>query len=324
MKIFLAGASGAVGRRLVPLLVQRGHQVIATTRSTKNSATLGELGAEPVIVNALDREGVLRAVAAAKPDAVVQQLTSLRKMKSLRRFDQEFAETNRLRTEGTEYLLDAARAAGAQRVIAQSFTGWPNIRQGGRIKTEDDPLDPNPPHSMRQTLDAITHMERLVTAVPGIDGIVLRYGSFYGPGTAFDRGGEIVEAVRRRQFPIVGSGAGVWSFIHMDDVAAATSIAIEGGPPGIYNIVDDEPVEVATWLTELARIIGAKPPRHVPAWLGRFVIGEAGVVMMTESRGSSNAKAKRTFNWQPRWASWRDGLTHDLARDGRGVSHTAA
>lgn len=324
MRIFLAGATGAVGRRLVPLLVQRGYEIVATTRSAQNNAALRELGTEPVIVNALDRDALMRAVAAAKPDVVVQQLTSLRHMKSLKRFDQEFADTNRLRTEGTAYLLEAARAAGAKRFIAQSFTGWSNIRQGGRVKTEDDPLDPNPPHSMQQTLDAIKQMERLVSNAQAIEPVVLRYGYLYGPGTSFDRGGDITEAIRRRQLPLVGSGAGVWSFIHTDDVAAATAIAIAGVPAGIYNIVDDEPAEVATWLPELARIIGAKPPRHVPAWLGRFAIGDSGVAMMTESRGSSNAKAKRAFTWQPRYASWRDGFRHDLASDRGNVSHAAA
>ena len=324
MRIFIAGGSGVVGRRLVPFLVRRGHQIVATTRSATHVAALRDLGADAVVVDALDRSAVVRAVVDAKPDVVVQQLTSLRTMKSLKRFDWEFADTNRLRTEGNAHLLEAAHAAGAKRFVAQSFTGWPNIRQGNRIKTEDDPLDPNLPRSMQRTLEAITRMERLVVQAPAIEGIVLRYGFFYGPGTSFDRGGEIFEAVRRRHFPIVGSGAGVWSFIHVDDVASATATAIEGATPGIYNIVDDEPMEVATWLGEYARTIGAKPPRHVPAWLGRLVIGDAGLVMMTESRGSSNAKAKRALRWQPRFASWRDGFRHDLSTDATRAAHAAA
>lgn len=324
MRIFIAGGSGVVGRRLVPFLVRRGHQIVATTRSATHVAALRDLGADAVVVDALDRSAVVRAVVDAKPDVVVQQLTSLRTMKSLKRFDWEFADTNRLRTEGNAHLLEAAHAAGAKRFVAQSFTGWPNIRQGNRIKTEDDPLDPNLPRSMQRTLEAITRMERLVVQAPAIEGIVLRYGFFYGPGTSFDRGGEIFEAVRRRHFPIVGSGAGVWSFIHVDDVASATATAIEGATPGIYNIVDDEPMEVATWLGQYARTIGAKPPRHVPAWLGRLVIGDAGLVMMTESRGSSNAKAKRALRWQPRFASWRDGFRHDLSTDATRAAHAAA
>jgi nucleoside-diphosphate-sugar epimerase len=324
MKIFLAGATGVVGRSLVPLLRTRGHQIIATTRAAEKTAALRELGAEPTIVDPLDREGVMRAVESAAPDVVVHQLTALGHMRSLKRFDDEFAVTNRLRTQGVDYLLEAAQSARAARFVAQSFTGWPNIREGARVKTENDPLDPHPPASMQRTLDAIRHLERAATGAPGIEAIVLRYGYFYGPGTALAPDGDIFEAVRRRQLPIVGSGAGVWSFIHVHDVAAATAIAIEGVPPGLYNIVDDEPAEVATWLPELARTIGAKPPRHLPAWIGRLAIGDAGVAMMTESRGSSNAKAKRVFEWQLTYPSWRDGFRHDLSNIARDAASAAA
>lgn len=317
MNVFLAGATGVVGRQLVPRLVSRGHQVVTTTRSPDKIAALRAIGAEPVVVDPLDRDAVLRAVAAAKPEVVVHQLTALAHMRSLKHFDDEFAITNRLRGQGLDYLLAAARMNGARRFIAQSFTGWPNIREGGRVKAEHDPLDPSPPRTMARTLDAIRHVERVVPGASGIEGIVLRYGSFYGPGTAFAPGGEIFEAVRKRRFPVVGSGAGVWSFIHVDDVAATTAIAIEGVPPGVYNIVDDEPAEVATWLPELARVIGAKPPRHIPAWIGRILVGEAGIAMMTESRGSSNEKAKRILKWQPRYQSWREGFGHDLSDTAR-------
>jgi nucleoside-diphosphate-sugar epimerase len=309
MKVFVAGATGVVGKRLVPLLVTRGHQVVASTRSADKMAAIRALGAEPVVVDALDREAVRLAVQAARPEVIIHQMTALSQMKSLKRFDQEFALTNRLRTEGTDYLLDAARAAGVKRLVAQSFTGWPNIREGSRVKSEQDPLDPHPPDHMRQSLDAIKRLERIVPAATDVEGIVLRYGSFYGPSTSFDRGGDILEAVRRRQLPLVGGGTGVWSFIHVDDVAMATAIAAEGRVPrGIYNIVDDDPAEVSTWLPELARMIGAKPPRQMPAWLARFFIGDVGVSMMTQIRGSSNALARRVFNWQPAYPSWRDGF----------------
>jgi nucleoside-diphosphate-sugar epimerase len=312
MKIFVAGASGAVGRRLVPLLVQRGHNVLASTRSADKAAELRALGAEPIVVDALDRAAVVRALESTKPAVVVHQLTALSHAKSLKHFDREFAVTNRLRTQGTDHLLEGARAAGVRRFIAQSFTGWTNPREGSRVKTEEDPLDPHPPHAMRQTLDAIRHVEHTVGTVRNIDGIVLRYGYLYGPGTSFGPQGDIVEAVRRRRMPIVGSGAGVWSFVHVDDIAMATAIAAEGAPAGLYNVVDDEPAEASTWLAELARVIGAEPPRHVPTWLARLMIGDSGVAMMTQSRGSSNAKVKRAFNWQPRHRTWREGFRHDL------------
>jgi len=232
-------------------------------------------------------------------------------MPNLRKFDEEFAQTNRLRTEGTENLLIAAAAGGVRRFVAQSYTGWPNARVGGRVKTEEDPLDADPPKQATQTLAAIKQLESRVaggTGAAGVEGIILRYGSFYGPGTAIMRGSELVEAVRTRTFPIIGGGGGVWSFIQIDDAAEATRMAVERALAGIYNIVDDDPAEVSVWLPELALLLGAKPPYHVPAWIGRFIIGEAGLLMMTEMRGSSNAKAKRVLGWQPAYASWRDGF----------------
>jgi nucleoside-diphosphate-sugar epimerase len=233
----------------------------------------------------------------------------------LKHFDREFAATNRLRTEGTDNLLAGARAAGVQRFIAQSFTGWTNPREGSRVKNEDDPLDPHPPHTMQQTLDAIRYLERAVSEASGVHAIVLRYGYLYGPGTSFAPGGDILEAVRSRRFPIVGTGAGVWSFVHVDDIAMATVIAAESAPSGLYNVVDDEPAEAGTWLPELARVVGAKPPRHVPVWLARLMIGDAGVALMTQSRGSSNVKIKRAFAWQPLYRTWRDGFRRGLSDD---------
>jgi len=312
VKIFLAGGSGAVGKRLVPLLVSDGHQVVAATRTGTKTDGLRAAGADPVVFDGLDRDAVIRAVVSARPDVIVHQMTSLASMRSLKNFDQAFALTNRLRTAGTEYLLAAGRAAGARRFVAQSYTGWPNVREGGPVKTEDDPLDPHPPQTMRETLEAIRQLETMVSGAPGMTGIVLRYGSFYGPGTSIAADGDIVGLVRRRMFPIFGDGAGVWSFTHIDDAANATRLAIDYGRSGLFNVVDDEPATVSVWLPVLARTIGAKPPYHIPAWLGRLVIGEAGMSMMTKARGSSNAKAKRALGWHPIYATWRDGFRRGL------------
>jgi nucleoside-diphosphate-sugar epimerase len=260
MRIFLAGATGAIGKRLVSLLVSGGHHVIAATRSQDKIDGLRTTGAEPVVVDALDRDAMMKAVTSGRPEVVVHQVTALANMGNLKKFDEEFALTSRLRTEGTEYLLAAARNVGARKFVAQSYTGWPNIREGGRVKTEDDPFDPNPPQAMRRSLDALRQLEAMVSHASDMAGIVLRYGSFYGPGTSIALDGGIVQMVRQRKFPIVGDGKGVWSFIHIDDAATATYLAIERGPAGIFNIVDDEPAEVAVWLPELARAVGAQPP----------------------------------------------------------------
>jgi nucleoside-diphosphate-sugar epimerase len=307
MRVFVAGASGAIGQRLVPQLVTRGHQVVATTRSPEKIARLRALGAEPVIVDGLNALEVGEAVARAEPDAIVHQMTALAGMSDWRRFDRGFAITNRLRTTGTDHLLGAAKAAGVRRFVAQSYTGWPNIREGGPVKTEDDPLDPHPPAQQSQSLAAIRHVEEVVRAAP-LEGLVLRYGAFYGPGASE----QLLTMVRRRALPIVGPGSGMWSWIHFDDAAVATVAALERGAPGLYNIVDDEPAPVAEWLPFLANAIDAPPPWHVPVWLGRLATGEVGVSMMTQIRGSANAKAKRDLGWRPQWSSWRDGFRHAL------------
>lgn len=312
MRIFVAGAAGAIGKRLVPLLASANHTVVATTRTPAKFDLLRSLGAEPTVLDALDRDAVRKAVSAARPDVVVHEMTAIGSISGLKNFDRMFAATNHLRTEGTKYLLDAAVAAGVRKFVAQSYTGWPNERRGSRIKTEADPLDSDPPKAISRTLDAIRVLERSVTSTQKIFGIVLRYGGFYGPGNSLGARGEFVELVRRRKFPVVGSGAGVWSFLHIDDAARATVLAIERAPAGIFNVVDDEPAEVSVWLPYLAECLGAKPPRHIPAWLARFAIGDVGVMMMTTCRGSSNAKAKQTFGWQPRFASWREGFREAL------------
>jgi nucleoside-diphosphate-sugar epimerase len=283
------------------------------TRTPAKADALRAAGAEPAVADAFDREDVRNAVMRVRPTVVVHQITAIAKMRNLKHFDDEFALTNRLRTKGTQHLLAAAQEAGARRFVAQSYTGWPNARNGDRVKNQEDPLDTDPPKARRRTLESIRELEQMVTGAAGLAGIVLRYGSFYGPGTLVGDGGDIIEMVRQRMFPIFGDGGGVWSFIHTDDAANATRMVIEEGPAGIYNIVDDESAEVSAWLPELAQAIGAKPPLHLPAWLGRLVIGDAGLSMMTEVRGSSNAKAKRLLGWRPAYASWRDGFRRGLS-----------
>jgi nucleoside-diphosphate-sugar epimerase len=313
MKILVAGATGALGRQLVPRLVANGHEVAGMTRSDSNRDRVRELGATPVVADALDAEQVAVAVAEVQPDVIVHQLTALAGGINPRHLDRDFALTNRLRSEGTDHLLSAGRAAGVRRFVAQSYAGWPFARTGGPVKSEDAPLDPAPPEGLRPMLDAIRHLEDAVTGAGWTEGIVLRYGGFYGPGTSLAPGGDQAEQIRKRKFPVVGDGGGVWSFIHVADAADATVAAIERGAPGIYNVVDDEPAPVAVWLPAIATALGAKPPRHVPRWLGRLVAGEAATVMMTEIRGASNEKAKRELGWQPRHPIWREGVTEEAA-----------
>ena len=317
MRIFVAGGSGVVGRYLIPALAARGHEVTATTTSAAKKRILEAGGAHALQLDVLEGKAVSQAVAGARPDVVVHQATALSGPLSLRRFDASFAETNRLRTEGTRNLLAAAAAAGVPRFVAQSFTGWPNARDGGAVKTEDDPLDPDPPAAARETLAAIRTLERAVTTDARMTGIALRYGALYGPGTNLGAGGELLEAVRRARLPIVGDGGGTWSFLHITDAAEATVAAIEHGTTGVYNVVDDEPAPVAEWLPYLARVLGARQPRRLPAWIARLVIGEQGVAMMTEMRGSSNAKTRRELRWQPAYASWRVGFHYGLGLDAR-------
>ena len=313
MKVLVAGATGAIGRQLVPRLVANGHEVVGMTHSAAKADAVRALGAEPAIADALDPEAVAAAVAAAEPEAIVHELTALAGSLDLRKLDSALELTNRLRTEGTDHLLSAARAAGVRRFVAQSFAGWPYERSGAWVKDESEALDTDPPAAMRGALAAIRHLEEAVTEAEGIEGIVLRYGGFYGPGTSISPGGEHVEAIRGRKFPIVGGGAGVWSFLQIEDAAEATVLALERGRPGVYNVTDDEPAPVAEWLPAVAASLGAKPPRRVPRWLGRLVAGEAAAVMMTEVRGASNEKAKRELGWAPGHPSWREGIPEAAA-----------
>jgi nucleoside-diphosphate-sugar epimerase len=307
MKVFVAGATGAMGKQLVPQLVDAGHRVVGTTRSEAKQGALWELGAKPMVVDALDADQVAGAVAEAQPDVIVHELTAIETF-DMRHFDRSFAMTNRLRTEGTDYLLSAGRAVGVKRFVIQSYTGWPYARTGGPVKTEDDPLDTTPAREMRESLAAIRHLEAAVTGADWTEGIVLRYGGFYGPGTGLSAGGPEFEMVKKRKFPVVGDGGGVWSFVHIADAADATVAAVEHGKRGIYNVVDDEPAPVAEWLPALAEAIGAPKPWHVPRIVGRMMAGEAAVVMMTEIRGASNAKAKQELGWEPSHPSWRAGF----------------
>jgi nucleoside-diphosphate-sugar epimerase len=306
MRVFVAGATGAIGKQLVPRLVQAGHEVTGMTRSESKQAMLAELGAEPVVADALDPEQVADAVARARPEVIVHQLTAIGAL-DLRHFDRAFALTNRLRTEGTDLLLSAGQAVGVKRFVAQSYWGG-YARTGPSIKSEDDPLDPAPAREMRQTAAAIRYVEEAVLGAQWTEGIVLRYGAFYGPGTSLAPGGDQYEVVRQRKFPVVGDGGGVWSFIHVADAADATVAAIERGQRGTYNVVDDDPARVAEWLPALADRVGAKKPMRVPRFVGRLLAGEVGAVMMTESRGASNAKAKRELAWLPAHPSWRQGF----------------
>jgi 2-alkyl-3-oxoalkanoate reductase len=300
MRVMVVGASGAIGTRLVPQIVDRGHEVIGTSRSAEKAEHMRALGAEPVALDLLDPAAVRRAVLEAAPHAIVHQATALAELNFSRNFDRTFARTNRLRTEGTDALLAAAREAGVDRFVAQSFASYRTAREGAWVKTEDDPLDPAPPAKARESNAAMRHVEEVVT---NAGGIALRYGIFYG---AANDG--LVEPVRKRQYPIIGDGGGVASWIHLDDAAAATVLALEHDRPGIFNVVDDEPAPVREWLPVLADALGAGPPRRFPRWLARLVAGEVAVVMGTEARGASNAKAKRELGWQPRYPSWREGF----------------
>ena len=313
MRILVAGATGAVGLKLVPQLIAAGHTVVGTTRTAAKAEIIKRMGAEPAIADGLDAPVIRGVVIAAKPEVIIDQMTDLAAVTDLRHFDRAFAATNRLRTQGTDFLLTAAREAGVRRFIAQSFCGWTYGRSGESVKTEADALDRDPPQELRRTLEAIQHLEGAVTGSANPEGIVLRYGSFYGPDTGM-LSRAMIDQLRRRRVPLIGGGGGWWSFIHVDDAASATVAAIERGKPGnIYNIVDDEPAEVAEWLPALAASVGARPPIRVPAWLGRLFAGEHLVSMMTEVRAGSNAEARQELGWRPAHPSWRLGFA-EIAR----------
>jgi nucleoside-diphosphate-sugar epimerase len=309
MRVFVAGATGVIGRQLVPRLVDASHEVVGMTRKESNRALLDELGATAVVADALDPDRVAEAVGRARPDVIVHQLTAAPAKLDLRHFDRDFALTNRLRTEGTDHLLSAGQAVGVQRFVAQGVGGYAAYaRTGGPVKSEDDPLDSTPAREMHETQAAIRHLEQAVLGAEWTEGTVLRYGALYGPGTSMAPGGNEFELIRRRKYPLVGDGGGVWSFVHVADAAEAALAAVEQGSRGAYNVVDDDPAPVAEWLPDLAQALGAKKPMRVPRFIGRLFAGEAGVVLMTEVRGASNAKAKRELGWRPAHPSWREGF----------------
>ncbi|MGH2429076.1 MAG: NAD-dependent epimerase/dehydratase family protein [Candidatus Limnocylindria bacterium] len=313
MKVLVAGATGALGRQLVPKLIAAGHDVAGTTRTAHKEPALRAAGAVPVVLDLLDPEAVARAVAGFEPEVLVHEATALSSV-DMRHFERAFALTNRLRTEGIDHLLAAGRAVGVRRFVAQSFAGWPFARSGAMVKTEEDPLDPDPIGPMRTTLAALRHLEAAVIGADWTEGIVLRYGALYGPGTSLDRdGGEMTEMIRRGFFPIVGSGEGISSFIHVADAADATVAAVERGTRGIFQVVDDEPAPIREWLPAVAAALGAPPPRRIPRWLGRLVAGEAIVTISTETRGATNERAKHVLGWMPRHASWRDSFAAKTA-----------
>jgi nucleoside-diphosphate-sugar epimerase len=321
MRVFVAGASGAIGSRLVPQLIEAGHDVVGTHTSPASAELLWTLGARPVALDLLDARAVREAVLAASPDAVIHQATALGDVSFGRSLDRTFAKTNRLRTEGTEALVAAAWEAGVRRLVAQSFASYRYAREGDLVKSETDRLDPSPPRDTVETNRAMRYLEDVVTDAGGI---VLRYGGFYG---AANDG--LVDPVRRRRLPIIGDGGGIMSFVHLDDAAAATVLALEHEAPAIYNVVDDEPAPMRDWLPALAEALGAKPPRRFPRWMARVLGGEAAVVTATEARGASNARAKQELGWTLRYPTWRTGFpaaysSSRLAPAGRATASSAA
>ena len=307
MRVLIAGATGVMGKQLVPRLTEAGHEVFAMIRKESDKAKVTQLGAVPVIADALDRTEVEAAVRQASPEVVIHQLTAIGHIDT-RHFERSFAATNRLRIEGTDNLLAAARAVGVRRFVAQSNGAFTYDRTGGLVKNEHDPLDRSPIRQMSSMIAAIEHLENAVLGAAWTEGVVLRYGAFYGPGTSMAPGSEQFEMIRKRRFPVVGDGGGVWSFVHIADAAEATVAAVENGGHGVYNIVDDEPAPVVEWLPELAAMLGAKKPMRVPRFIGRLAAGQAGVVLMTELRGASNGKAKRDLGWHPAHSTWRQGI----------------
>jgi len=312
MKVFVTGGTGAIGKLLLPLLLENKHEVVALTRSVIKATALEESGVSAVIADPLDKNALTAAVRRAEPEVIIHELTALSKAGNFRKLDQEFALTNRFRTEVTDTLLAAARTIGTRRFITQSYCGWPYARTGGPVKTEEDPLDTKPPENFTRTLAAIRSLEDKIRSTTFLQGIALRYGNFYGPGTGIGKRGVVYDMVRKRRLPIIGGGGGVWSFIHILDAARATVAAMTRGAPGIYNIVDDEPAKVSTWLPVLASAVGAKPPYKIPHWLGELLVGKNGVMMMTQIRGCSNAKARRELGWTPVYPSWRIGFVDGL------------
>ncbi len=313
MKLFVTGGTGAIGRVLLPKLVDNNYEVFALVRNPNRSKMIESLGVKTIIAEVLNKDDLKKVIKKIEPEVIIHQLTALKNSTgNFKKFDEEFALTNRFRTEVTDTLIEAARLVGTKRFIAQSFGGWPNERKGGSIKTEKDPLDSSPPANFRKTLAAIQYLENAIRNVKDFDALALRYGIFYGSGTGFAKDGIIAELIKKHKMPIVGDGKGVWSFTHIDDAASSTIKAIKNGNQGIYNVVDDEPAMVKDWLPFLTNVLGAKPPSKVPEWVAKFIIGEGGISMMTQIRGCSNTKAKLELSWQPLFSSWRQGFEEEF------------
>lgn len=313
MKIFVLGSTGVVGVNLIPLLIEKKHDVAALVSSSQKIKAAEAMGVEGVAADVFNKDELTSLVKKIRPEVIIHQLTALKGVTgNFRNFDKEFEMTNRFRTEVTDTLLNVAVEAGTKRFIAQSFCGWPFARTGGPVKSEEDPLDPDPPASFRKTHAAIRYLEDRVKEAKNVEALALRYALFYGPGTGISKDSVIINQVRKRKMPVVGDGTGIWSFIHIKDAAQATVMALTDGEPGLYNIADDEPAPVSAWLPYLAEVLGAQPPRKVPVWLVRIFIGEGGVSMMTQIRGASNTKAKQKLNWELKYTSWRKGFKEGL------------
>ena len=307
MRVFLAGGTGVIGRRLLPRLLEAGHDVTAMTRREDRAAALREAGAVPAVADVFDAEGLRAAVERAAPEVVVHELTDLPPALDTRKIEEQMAGNDRIRTEGTRNLVAAARGAGARRIVAQSIA-FAYAPTGDGLKREEDPLWDDAPWPWKRSIDALHELEDAVTKTQGIEGVVLRYGFFYGPGSAYGPGGSLEHEVRRRRFPVVGRGSGVFSFVHVDDAADATVATVERGAPGIYNIVDDEPAAMREWVPVYADAIGAKRPYRIPRFVARLFAGPYAVMLATEVRGASNERAKAELGWQPRFGSWREGF----------------
>jgi nucleoside-diphosphate-sugar epimerase len=312
MRIFLAGASGAIGQTLIPLLIEQEHEVFGAFRNPAHADRVQSLGATPVVLDVFDGQAVVSRVTEIKPQVVIHQLTAIPARIDIKHIDRDFELTNRLRTEGTRNLATAAVQAGAEKFIAQSFAGWPYARRGITLKSEEDDLDPTPPPKMKPILDAIETLEHTTLREKAFTGIVLRYGPLYGPHSSIASDGTMVDDLRKHKIPLIGQGTGVWSFLHLHDAATATVAALTQAQRGIYNIVDDDPAPVVEWLPFLAQCVGAPPPRHIPNWMANIAVGEHAVAMMNDIRGVSNAKARKELNWTPKWSSWREGFREGL------------
>ena len=312
MRVFLAGATGAIGRRLVPQLVEAGHRVTAITRREEKLAELYDLGAEPVLGDVFDAGRLGSVVAHTEPDAVINELTDLPQSLNPRKLKDYYAANNRVRREGTKNLLGAARGAGVRRFLVQGAAYW-YAPTGGSVKTEESPLYLDAPAPIGPAVETIKEIEDTVLSADSMQGIILRYGMFYGPGTWYAKDGDVGRQVRKRRYPMIGKGEGTYSFIHVDDAASATVAALEQASPGIYNVVDDEPATAAEWMPIYAEALGAKRPPWVPAFVARVLAGDALVTWMLGLRGASNEKIKRETGWRPRYESWREGFSEDLA-----------